>query len=101
MFKTIKKLFRATIQIMGITLIIAVSLWFGYSCGKLARKVEPHYQRSLIPTPYEIQKMLKQTDIERYDPGSVDGIIGKNTMKAWENYVCDQYAKESFEQGTD
>ena len=50
-----------------------------------------------IPSAREIQQRLKDLDDPRYDPGKVDGIIGKKSIAAWDNFTCDQYAKRAIE----
>ncbi len=55
--------------------------------------------QSPIPSIREIQQRLKDLDNPRYDPGKIDGKIsltGK-TQKAWNNYICDQFAKRAIE----
>lgn len=50
-----------------------------------------------IPSALDIQQRLKDLDVPRYDPGKVDGIIGKQSITAWDNYSCDQHAKRAIE----
>lgn len=50
-----------------------------------------------IPSAIEIQQMLTETGKERYYPGKADGIIGKNSQTAWDNYICDFYAAREIE----
>ena len=44
----------------------------------------------------ELQTFLNEAGHSRY-ACEIDGKMGKETQKAWDNYICDQYAKESFE----
>lgn len=50
------------------------------------------YEAGQIPTIEGLQQFLKDTGMERYNPGKVDGVVGPNTVKAWENYSFDVYA---------
>ena len=50
-----------------------------------------------IPSQREIQQRLKDLNDPRYDPNGVDGIIGKDSRAAWDNYTCDKYAKRAIE----
>ena len=50
-----------------------------------------------IPSAREVQQRLKALGKSRYDPGKPDGIIGKQSQMAWDNYVCDQHAKRAIE----
>ena len=43
----------------------------------------------------ELQTFLNEAGHSRY-ACEIDGKMGKETQKAWDNYICDQYAKESF-----
>jgi len=47
---------------------------------------------SEIPSIEEIQKRLSACGNDRYDPGPIDGKIGPRTIRAWRNYIFDQYA---------
>lgn len=50
-----------------------------------------------IPSQREIQQRLEDLDDPRYDPNGVDGWIGNDSRTAWDNYICDQYAKKTFD----
>jgi len=52
-----------------------------------------------IPSAREIQQRLKDLNDPRYDPNKIDGIIGYQTESqiAWDNYICDRYAKRAIE----
>lgn len=50
-----------------------------------------------IPSQKEIQQRLTDLGKARYDPGKIDGVIGKDSRIAWDNYICDQFAKVEFE----
>lgn len=49
-----------------------------------------------IPSAIEIQQRLTDLGKDRYDPNGVDGKIGVESQKAWDNYSCDQHAKVYF-----
>ncbi len=51
--------------------------------------------QSDIPSAREIQQRLKDTGKPRYDC-KVDGIVGPETIKAWDAYIMDRYAKKAF-----
>lgn len=51
---------------------------------------DPEY----IPTIEQIQQALKNTGIERYNPGPVDNKVGPQLKSGWENYCIDVIAKE-------
>lgn len=50
-----------------------------------------------IPSAIEIQQKLKIIGKPRYDPGKIDGKVGRKTQTAWDNYICDQYAIRAIE----
>jgi len=56
--------------------------WFGYECGKIARKYPEPFKPPAIP---ELQPFLQVED---------DGIIGTKTIKAYEEYTFNQYANK-------
>lgn len=54
---------------------------------------DPNY----IPSQREIQQKLTDLDNPRYDPNGVDGVIGKDSRTAWDNFICDQFAIRAIE----
>ena len=50
-----------------------------------------------IPSARQIQQRLTDLDNPRYDPNGIDGRIGTDSQTAWDNYICDRYAKRSIE----
>lgn len=50
-----------------------------------------------IPSQREIQQRLTDLDKPRYDPNGVDGWIGTDSRTAWDNYICDRFAKRDIE----
>lgn len=59
---------------------------------KIIRIPDPNY----IPSQREIQQRLTDLGKPRYDPNGVDGWIGTDSRKAWDNYECDQHAKRAI-----
>ena len=60
-----------------------------------------HFQAGTfyLPTIFELQEELQRTG---YDIGTdgVDGILGGNTMQAWNRYICDKEAsKHNYNRG--
>lgn len=45
----------------------------------------------------ELQSFLNAQGNSRYDCGKEDGKRGPKLYKAWDNYICDRYAKAEFE----
>ena len=60
---------------------------------KIIRVPDPNH----IPSAIEIQQRLTDLDKPRYDPGKIDGKIGKQSQTAWDNFVMDRYAKKAIE----
>lgn len=81
-----------TAILIGLIFIVSVGLFVeGFQADKERAKA---FSRSKeIPLPEEIQRMLNDTGIERYNCGEVDGIVGKQTIEAWRNYQFDYYAQ--------
>ena len=50
----------------------------------------------LIPTKHELQQALVDAGYD-IGPKGVDGDIGTDTIKAWDMYICDQFAAAEFE----
>jgi len=50
-----------------------------------------------IPSATEIQERLTALGNPRYDPNGIDGVIGKDSRTAWDNYICDQQAIRAIE----
>ena len=54
-----------------------------------------------VPSPTQIQTMLYERG---YDVGEIDGVVGPQTLKAWDRCICDQSAGvylNEFTMGTD
>jgi len=80
----------------GKTLIIVFVTVFalGFTVKLLERPRFIYVQDpNCIPSAREIQQRLEDLGNPRYDPNGVDGYIGKDSRKAWDNYVCDRFAK--------
>lgn len=76
-----------------IIVISAVSIAMNLAKPKVILIQDPNY----IPTQTEIQQRLEDLGNPRYDPNGVDGIIGKDSRIAWDNFTCDQFAKRALE----
>lgn len=50
-----------------------------------------------IPSQKEIQQRLTDLGKARYDPGKIDGVIGKDSRAAWDNLIKDRFAKRAIE----
>lgn len=74
-------------------LIIAITV----SALGIAVKMKPRIvyvqDPNCIPSQREIQQRLEDLNNPRYDPNGVDGWIGEDSRKAWDNFICDRYAK--------
>jgi len=82
----------------GKTLLIVIITVSALSIAvHLAKPKIIYIQKLEIPSIREIQRRLKELDNPRYDPGKLDGIVGKQTQTAWNNYECDKQAKKCFE----
>jgi len=79
--------------IVGLSFVVAVGLY----CARSTAPKVVYIQKLEIPSIKEIQRRLKELDKPRYDPGKLDGIVGKQTQTAWNNYECDRQAKKCFE----
>jgi len=84
------------VLLVGFGCVVLIAMWCIIETQKqvkITRVPDPN----CIPSAKEIQQRLKDLDDPRYDPGKPDGIIGKQSQVAWDNYVCDQYAKRAIE----
>ena len=84
------------ILLVGFGCVVLVAMWCIIQTQqkvKIIRVPDPNY----IPSAREIQQRLKDLDDPRYDPNGVDGKIGPKTIKAWDNLICDRYAKRAIE----
>ena len=83
----------------GKTLIVVFVTVFalGFAVKLLERPRVVYIINPNIPSALEIQQRLKDLEDPRYDPGKVDGIIGRQSRIAWDNFSCDQFAKRAFE----
>lgn len=84
------------ILLVGIGCIVLVAMWCIIETQE-ANVVYIYVQDPNIPSARQIQQSLKDFNDPRYNPGKVDGIIGKKSIVAWDNYTCDQYAKRAIE----
>lgn len=82
------------VLLVGFGFVVLVAMWCIIQTQrqvKIIRVPDPK-----IPSAREIQQRLTDLNDPRYDPNGVDGWIGKDSRMAWDNYTCDQYAKEYF-----
>lgn len=75
---------------------LIIFLAAGIGIGLTARR-KPVVKLVQIPSQREIQQRLTDLDKPRYNPGKVDGVIGAESRKAWDNYECDQFAIRAVE----
>jgi len=78
-------------------LFVCSACWLGFIVGDLAYHDFNTHQTERIPFPHEIQQMLRE---EGYDL-AVDGEIGPETMRCWNDYVnkcTEQMANELTKQ---
>lgn len=75
------------LAILVFCVAIAYFAWIGVKATLREAISQDH-----IPTFTEIQQQL----VDRGHNIKVDGIIGKETLRAWERELCDQYASDMF-----
>lgn len=87
---------RAGLTILIMVTVILAVIYVKYlseqKTVRIIRIPDPNY----IPSPMEIQQALKDLNEPRYDPGRIDGIIGRESQAAWDNYINDQSAIKEF-----
>jgi len=84
------------VLLVGIGCIVLVAMYCIIQTQqqvKIIRVPDPNY----IPSAREIQERLTALGNPRYDPNGIDGVIGKDSRTAWDNYICDQYANRAME----
>lgn len=72
--------------------ILVALLIYKLTGSVLEYKTAYEQQKRHIPTFYEIQEEL----VRRGHNIKIDGIVGKETIAAWDREQCDQYAIEAF-----
>lgn len=70
-------------KVVTIIILAALALW----CGFCIDDGEWEHECPL-PTIQEVQERIGVKP---------DGIVGKETLEAWDKYICDQYAIEDYE----
>lgn len=87
----------ALIVIMGVCLFKS---WSQQRCNKPFKTpstpIEARTAEIRILSPRELQNFLNSKGHSRYKC-KVDGKIGQETIRAWNNYICDRYAKKEFD----
>ncbi len=84
------------VLLVGFGCVVLIGMWCIIQTQKqvkIIRVPDPNH----IPSARQIQQRLTDLDKPRYDPKGVDGVIGDKSQKAWDNYICDRYAKRSIE----
>ena len=84
------------VLLVGIGCIVLVAMYCIIQTRqqvKIIRIPDPN----CIPSATEIQERLTALGNPRYDPNGIDGVIGKDSRTAWDNYICDQQAKRAIE----
>ena len=77
-------------------IIVGIIFWAGvYRCWRytVAIYASQTQQQADMPTFEDIQKML----VDRGHNIEVDGIVGKETLRAWDIEICNQEASKMFE----
>lgn len=90
-----KQKFSAQVIVACIILTVIVFV-IGFLTGGIrvvSQAPDPNY----IPSQREIQQKLTDIGNPRYDPNGVDGVIGKDSRTAWDNFTIDQHAKRAVE----
>lgn len=89
---------KARTLIMTLLLGLGFVVLVGMYCQIKTQEAKVVYiQDPNIPSAREIQQRLTDLNNPRYDPNGVDGWIGKDSRTAWDNYICDRYAKRAIE----
>ena len=96
-----KKALKTLLNIFAAWLIaacIAGALYLAYLCGADTSLRNQNPTSAPIPTFTGIQTMLVNAGYDIGDKG-IDGWIGKNTLKAWDSAICNQYSEQYFSDG--
>lgn len=83
--------------IIGILIVIVI----GWYCQQAhtAPQTPPETlsaSEPVIMSIRELQQALNEKGHSRYKC-EIDGRMGKETLRAWSNYICDRQAKKEFE----
>ena len=74
---------------------IGSALYLAYLCGADTLHPNQTPTSAPIPTFTGIQTMLVNAGYDIGDKG-IDGWIGKDTLKAWDSAICNQYSGQYF-----
>lgn len=89
---------KTILNILVFLVILSMGLGIGFVAARINTPVVKLVPvQSPIPSQREIQQRLTDFNDPRYDPNGVDGWIGTDSRKAWDNYTKDQYAIREFE----
>ncbi len=86
--KDIQSIARAIVTGVVFCSAVGVTLW-GLQWRSEAVQLRQEVQTNYIPTPTTLQRRLKD---EGYYSGEIDGLIGTESTKAWDKFLCQQYA---------
>ena len=85
------KIIQLTIAlIIGLLLVAAIC---GFTASVHNKITTLRAQVDRVPTVEELQQRL----VNQGYAVEIDGIVGPETLKQWNRYICDQYAIEAFE----
>ena len=68
--------------------ILAVIIGIAF-CLAVGFTIDRAHTPPQVPSPTQIQTMLWERG---YDVGEIDGVVGPQTLKAWDRCICDQSA---------
>ena len=88
---------RAGLIILLIFTILISFAYFNRNSDNQVVKIIRISDPNCIPSAREIQERLTALGNPRYDPNGIDGVIGKDSRTAWDNYICDQQAIRAIE----
>lgn len=84
---------KTIINILGFFVIVFGSFALGFASARYGVPLLTGEKQEHLPSPAKIQTLLVE---QGYDIGSkgIDGWIGKDTRKAWDKAISNQYASE-------
>jgi len=83
---------RVLLVVFGCVVLIAMWCIIETQKQVIIRVPDPNS----IPSAKEIQQRLNDLNDPRYFCGKPDGIIGKQSQMAWDNYIIDRFAIATF-----
>jgi len=85
-----------TTIITGILIVIAIGLATERICQQNVIETESGIKQKQVMSIIELQEFLNSQDNNRYYCGKIDGICGKQTIRAWNNYCNDQACRQAW-----